>query len=389
MLIFNSAVSAVLRGTRGGTTVLLRSYPSQNERTIEPNCTIWQAGRATCASGLAFKPIQIGTSVFEDQGAGHFNPSRDILDEAVLNEWPGREVGMFVSIGCGKRKRSSRDNQRQWWEGMASELAEARRRLNRKIDGCETTHLEMIANGEKDKGYLGLRGVNPSCYLRLNVEEGVGELDMNRYDKLDLMEGSTQDYLQLASVREALMDGAERMWEIQCQREGRWPAPEPTLHEESAPAYRPPIPTPNAVELPGEDPPSLYPRPLSKPGPQYPATYPHPFEQVSSPQDKFTIISSDEAPQTVDITPRLSEDGSFRPSSELYGSDRPYEGDPRISVDSVPPPLPPKTPIQQYEDPRRHTMPQRANHHAPLPYPDTDGPPPTINFARKPQFVHR
>ncbi|KAL8691075.1 MAG: hypothetical protein Q9218_003618 [Villophora microphyllina] len=384
-----TAVSAVLRGTRGGTTVLLRSYPSQNERTIEPDCTIWQAGRATCASGLAFKPIQIGTSVFQDQGTGHFNPSKDILDEAVLNEWPGREVGMFVSIGCGKRKKDRKDSKRQWWEGMASELAEARRRLIEKIDGCETIHFEMVANGEKDRGYLGLRGVNPSCYLRLNVEDGVGELEMNRYETLGQMEGSTQDYLKLGNVRNALMDGAERMWEIQCQREGRLPGPEPTMYEESAPAYRPPVPSPNAVELPGEDPPSLYPRPLSKPGPQYPAMYQHPFEQAISPQDKFTIISSDEAPQSVDITPRVSEESSFRPSSELYGSDRPYPTNPRVSVESVPPPLPPKTPIQYYDDPRRHTVPNRANHHAPLPYPDTDGPPPVINLSRKPQFVHR
>ncbi|KAL9002100.1 MAG: hypothetical protein Q9188_004955 [Gyalolechia gomerana] len=386
-----TAVTAVLRGTRGGTTVMLRSYASHNERTIEPNCTIWQAGRATCATGLAFKPIQIGTSVFQDQGSGHFNPSKEILDEAVLNEWPGREIGMFLSIGCGKRNQSHDDNHRDWWEGMATDLAEAKRRLFKKIDGCETTHKEMTDERDKRISYLRLRGVDSTHYFRLNVEEGVGELKMNKYDKLDLMQGSTHDYLHLPEVRDLIDDGAERMWEIQDQKDGvssdiRGPAS--GMYEDSAPAYHPAVPSPEAVELPGEGPPSLYPRPLSRPGPQYPAVYPHPLDQIIDQEEKFTIVSSDEAPQAVDITPRLSGESSFRPSSELYGSDRPYVDNPRSS-DSVPPPLPPKTPIQYHDDPRRHTMPHRTNYHAPLPYPDTDGPPPAVNMARKPQFIQR
>ncbi|KAL8930432.1 MAG: hypothetical protein Q9208_000616 [Pyrenodesmia sp. 3 TL-2023] len=384
-------MGTVLRGSRDGTNVLLRSYPSQNERTIEPNCTVWQAGRATCATGFAFKPIQIGASVFQDQGSGHFNPSCEILDEVVLNEWPGREVGMFVSIGCGLRE--VKDNHRQWWEGMAADLAEARRRLNDKIDGCNITHQMMLDDPEtKRTGYLTLRGVNPDCYLRLNVDKGVGEFGMNKYKDIKLMGGSTTTYVKSPKVRNALDNAAERMWEIHCQRQGQAPypkAPDPAMYEDSAPAYHPSVPTPNAVELPGEDPPSLYPRPLSRPGPQYPAIYPHPLEQVIGPDEKFTIVSSDEAPQSVDITPRISEDSSFRPSSELYGSDRPYDDYPRRSSDSVPPPLPPKTPIQYYDDPRRHTMPYRIDHRAPLPYPDTDGPPPVVNMARKPQFVQR
>lgn len=298
---------------------------------------------------------------------------------------------MFVSIGCGLRE--VKDNHRQWWEGMAADLAEARRRLNDKIDGCNVTHLMMMDDPEtKRTGYLTLRGVNQDCYLRLNVDKGVGEFRMNKYKDIKLMGGSTTTYVKSPKVRNALDNAAERMWEIHCQRQGQAPypkAPDPGMYEDSAPAYHPSVLSPNAVELPGEDPPSLYPRPLSRPGPQYPAVYPHPLEQVIGPDEKFTIVSSDEAPQSVDITPRISEDSSFRPSSELYGSDRPYDDYPRRSSASVPPPLPPKTPIQHYDDPRRHTMPYRIDHRAPLPYPDTDGPPPVVNMARKPQFVQR
>ncbi|KAL8895831.1 MAG: hypothetical protein Q9192_003415, partial [Flavoplaca navasiana] len=387
-----TAVSAVLKGTQGGTPVLLRSYPSQTQRTIESDSTIWQAGRATCATGLAFKPIQIGVSVFHDTGVGYFNPSMQVLDEAVVNEWPGRRVGLFVSVGCGKRPKTDRENSR--WDSMGGSFAEAKRRLVAKIDNCEEIHQEMIGGPyyagsrpeKNEKAYLRRRGVPIDNYVRLNVDTGVGELAMNEYDKLDAITEATMRYLHQEEVRSLIDRGADKMWEIQEQRHGRDPYAQ-ERYEDIAPAYRPPAPEPNAVELPGEDPPSLYPRPLSRPGPQYPAMYPHPLDEVVTAQDKFSIIPDDQA---VDITPRLSEEGSFRPSNELHGSERPHGEDPRVSVDSVPPPLPPKTPIPFYDDPRRHTMPPRNQHqHPPLPYPDNDGPPPVVNMARKPHFVHR
>ena len=108
---------------------------------------IWQAGRATSATGLAFKPIQIGQSVFIDEGNGKFNPAPQALDEAVLSEWPGREVGVFVSIGTGKRPPGTGNQQHMWWEGFASgaigDFAEAKRRLIMKIE--ETVFQECFS----------------------------------------------------------------------------------------------------------------------------------------------------------------------------------------------------------------------------------------------------
>lgn len=360
---------------------------------------MWQAGRATCATGLAFKPISIGVSTFHDQGAGNFNPSIQVLDEAVLNEWPGRSIGLFVSVGCGKR--SSNQREAFWWEGMAGEFAEAKHRLEAKIDKCEDIHLQMMGDPEakrfafeKDRlnerpSHLQIRGVPEENYVRLNVDKGVGDLNMNEWKKLGGITQATENYLQNPKVRTLIDRGAEKMWEIQMLRQGRNPHVQDG-YEDSAPAYRPPVPdpNPNAVELPGEDPPSLYPRPLSRPGPQYPAAYPHPFEEVIGPEEKFSIIPS-EAPQAVNIIPRISEDSSYRPSSELHGSDAAFNDSLRRSFDSIPPPLPPKTPIQYNDDPRRYTMPHRVDHRTPLPYPDTDGPPPTVNMARKPQFIQR
>lgn len=173
-----TAVTAVYKGTpKGSPAVLLRSYDSRRESAQEVNCAIWQAGRATSATGLAFKPIQIGQSVFIDEGNGKFNPAPQALDEAVLNEWPGREVGVFVSIGTGKRPPGTGKQQHLWWEGFAAgaigDFAEAKRRLISKIEGCEETHQSMLSE------YLAKRGVSPDNYVRLNVEVGVGEFGMN------------------------------------------------------------------------------------------------------------------------------------------------------------------------------------------------------------------
>lgn len=168
---------------------MLRSYDSRREPPPEFDCKIWQAGRATSAIGLAFKPIRIGQSIFHDDGVGTFNPAPDALDEAVINEWPGREIGVFVSVGTGRRPKSSDSNQHVWYEGFLGEFAEARRRLISKIEGCEKIHEYMV------REHLTKRGVNVENYYRLNVEVGVGEFGMNEWHRLGDISTSTRRYM--------------------------------------------------------------------------------------------------------------------------------------------------------------------------------------------------
>lgn len=162
---------------QAASTTFLRSYDSRREPAPDVNCTIWEAGRATCATGLAFKPIQIGDSLYHDDGEGTFNPTPEILDEATINEWPGRPIGVLVSIGTGKRPADSANQQHIWWESFAAgamgEFAEARRRLLAKIEGCEDIHRAMLSRK------LVSRGVDAENYFRLNVEVGVGDFKMN------------------------------------------------------------------------------------------------------------------------------------------------------------------------------------------------------------------
>lgn len=277
--------------------------------------------------------------------------------------------------------------QAEWWEGFAGGLgsfAEAKRKLIAKIEGCEKTHEEMRSI------HLPKRGVDPQHYLRLNVEVGVGEFGMNEWNRLADISNSTQSYLNKPSVRIMLNDGAREMAKVEAMR--RHAASRIQRANESfdkhAPAYTPPayIPPsePSAIELPSSEDPPIMPRPLSKPGPMYPGGRPHSYQQATSPVDKFAITASDEFPQPVDeASQRFPEETPYRSGHDYQRPESGYEA----------PPLPPKTPIP-YRDAhfaRRNTSNARGSGNVPppLPYPDTDGPPPVVNMARKPEHVPR
>ena len=388
-------MTALYKGTpRNGAAALLRSYDSRKEPAPEFNCTIWQAGRATSATGLAFKPIQIGQSVFIDEGHGNFNPSPQIMDEAAVNEWPGREIGVFLSIGTGKRPGGTSSTSHEWWEdlgGSIGDFAEAKRRLIAKIEGCEDTHQYMRTE------HLAKRGVNPDNYYRLNVEVGVGEFGMNEWSRLADISTSTRRYVAKQEVQRIINDAGAKMARIERAKRrhtgftGFTTINEIDGYEKPNPPALPPLQNPLAVELPGDDGPPHYQRTLV--GSQHGAASTRPYRQVGAPQDKFAVLS-DEYPQVVEDPPNRAGETQFQREDRLMSENGNMQS-PRRSHESYgraePPPLPPKTPIQRMngrEFPRRPNSP-RADGVVKLPYPDTDGPPPLVNMARKPEYIGR
>lgn len=245
-------MTAIYNGAKTKTdVVMLRSYDSRRESAPEYDCTIWEAGRATCSIGLAFKPIRIGQTIFHDGGEGRFNPSPEALEEAVANEWPGREVGVFLSIGTGKRPKGTETNKHEWYEGFLGGFAEAKRKLVAKIEGCEKTHEHM------QKDVLSKFGVNMDNYYRLNVEVGVGEFGMNEWNRLSDISTSTRMYLGRKVEQKMVQDTATKLAKINRakQRFDRL-AEEPELQKEK---YN--LLSPLAVELPAEIPEAWPPAP--------------------------------------------------------------------------------------------------------------------------------
>ncbi len=282
------------------------------------------------------------------------------------------------------------------------DFAEARRRLISKIEGCEDTHQYMLNE------YLAKRGANPDNYYRLNVEVGVGDFGMNEWSRLADISTNTRKYLARSEVQRINMEAAAKMARIERARRRHVPnnvTEDLDVYERPLPEVPPPS-HPLAVELPGGDLPSAL--PSQRPGPQHPANPVHPYLQYSTSQDKFTVISSDEYPQPADTILRPQRSGEsppYRRSGEQYRSEddgrsqHSFSTSPRRSHENharrSPPPLPPKTPLPYPDarDQRRPSSSSRNNNlnasNAKLPYPDTDGPPPMVNMARKPEVSGR
>jgi hypothetical protein len=396
---------------------MLRSYDSRREPAPEFDCTIWQAGRATCSIGLAFKPIQIGQSVFHDDGAGNFNPSVNALDEAVVNEWPGREVGVFLSVGTGKRPKGSDSNSTMWYEGFLGEFAEARRKLIAKIEGCEKIH-EFL-----QQEYLAKRGVNIENYYRLNVEVGVGEFGMNEWHRLAEISTNTRRYMARDEEQKMIQSSSAKLAKIHFAKL-RWDRIPTMLPNVPDLTMKPPmdISSPLAVELPGDmptfpprnihTPPSRQsyesgpdslvvhaangpsprssgerlppaPRANQRPSPHAPTAAPPP-----PPPNRAAPATKPEAEKGADAKGDSDHFVVHAPTPAQYRHAKetekalppgPMPQPPRIE----PPPLPPKTPL-----PENQSAVGRRPDGAP-PYPVEDGPPPAVNMAKKPDYRGR
>ncbi|TWU72050.1 hypothetical protein ED733_002497 [Metarhizium rileyi] len=400
-----TAVTAVYRGSpRNVPPAMLRSYDSRREPPPEFDCKIWQAGRATCAIGLAFKPVRIGQSIFHDDGAGTFNPAPDVLDEAVVNEWPGREVGVFVSVGTGKRPKSSDSNQNVWYEGFLGEFAEARRRLISKIEGCEKIHEYMV------REHLTKRGVNVENYYRLNVEVGVGEFGMNEWHRLGDISTSTRRYMAREAEQKMIHGITSKLARIS-RAKARWDRAQQGIPEPVKSTSAMNLEMPFAVELPGDEPTAALSPPsrssfdsgpdslqtgahqLSSPRSSHDRIRPgtgssRPGQVSSIPDDPDRLVVSAPSPSQyqsasgADKIAIVSADEHARPPPQLFTAPAPPT---RIE----PPPLPPKTPLPDGNNHPRQPQPPstRLSSVSIPPYPmDDDEPPPPVNMARKPEY---
>lgn len=409
-----TAVTAIYKGTpKGGHPAILRSYDSRKEPSPEFDCKIWEAGRATSATGLAFKPIQIGQSVFIDEGAGQYNPLPVALDEACVNEWPGREVGLVVSIGTGKRPAGSDQNSSLWYEGFMGDFAEARRRLISKTEGCEETHKYIVREG------LSKRGVNIENYYRFNVEIGVGEFGMNEWNRLADISTGTRRYLGKSDVQRMNIDAAVKLAKIN-RAKIRFERDIDKMdsdyeynkaHRNDLPEI--PEPYPNAVELPAEiplAPPRVRTPPsrssyesghhetLEVPGRRKtpsPRTSAENQSRYQSPRTSNTAVFDDSGDRFVVYAPTPSEhmNASGADKIAITSQDeapRPLQEPPKRPLGRVePPPLPPKTPINDPATGLPIGRSRPIGNVTTLPYPLDDRPPPVVNMAGKPNYRGR
>lgn len=334
-----------------------------------------------------------------------------MLDEACVNEWPGRDVGVFVSIGTGKRPAGSDGNQHLWYEGFMGEFAEARRRLVSKIEGCEDTHKMMI------REHLAKRQVNPENYYRLNVEIGVGEFGMNEWNRLADISTGTRRYLGKPEVQRMNLDAAAKLAKIHFAK-ARLDFRAGGRNDSNNNSMLADVPESFAVELPAEVPPLQRippPRPsyesgneslVVPTGPPSSNNHNHNYSPRSSSDSRQhtppttssagNAQSNTENPDRFVVTaPTPSQyrtaggaDAIAITSLDEYPRVKEPVAKPQqvVNLRQEPPPLPPKTPIQDGTMDAGRRLQKKGNAgRMQLPYPD-DGPPPVANMARKPAY---
>ncbi|KAG8770510.1 hypothetical protein FRC16_006324, partial [Serendipita sp. 398] len=181
------AVTSMRRRTMGlGGPALFRSYIVRNNP--EANCKIWEAIRATMASPSLFDSVYIGPSEYSKQEfinaeLGENNPIWSIIKEKEQlyrkeGNWPPPEIGIMVSIGCGKEEVISIETgEKQPRQGMLAhfnpfgavdEQADSEQVLYnvmlRIAKDCERKHQDIKSRLSKEDEHK---------YFRLNVEQGM------------------------------------------------------------------------------------------------------------------------------------------------------------------------------------------------------------------------
>lgn len=159
------------------------------------NCTIWEAGRATSAAPTFFKRILIGEpgleEEFVDAGIGCNNPVQYLVQEALREFGPKREVACIVSIGTGKPKVAGFKAPGAFQRVLPLDLI--------KVLSAITTNSETVAS------MMEARYQNcPSLYHRLNVERGLEQVSLEEWEKLGEVKTHTLAYLRTDDINQRI-----------------------------------------------------------------------------------------------------------------------------------------------------------------------------------------
>jgi predicted acylesterase/phospholipase RssA len=169
----------------------LRTYST---RTGGLNPTIVEAVCATMATPPYFVPVQIGRSQqsFVGGPVGANNPTRELLKEASTVFGNERRVAQVISVGCGIPPVQS-------LEAMTNEAGPSRLLKEIPID-CQTVATELAA-----------RLYNVDAYLRMSVEKGIGNIEMDQWGMLGDIEVHTARYTESQTISHALEASLKRL----------------------------------------------------------------------------------------------------------------------------------------------------------------------------------
>jgi Patatin-like phospholipase len=173
--------------------IVLRNYkpriPSLNPSIVEAIC-------ATMASPSYFSPVKIGPhrrqQTFIGGPRGANNPTRELLKEASALFGNDKMVVQIVSLGCGRSHISSVE-------------------ITTNTEGVGRSVQEMAADCEAVAKELSMRLCDVEAYLRLNMDRGMDNVLMNKWDDLGPIETHTSAYVQTAEISQMLEASLRRL----------------------------------------------------------------------------------------------------------------------------------------------------------------------------------
>jgi hypothetical protein len=171
--------------------IVLRNYKS---RTPGLNPTIIDTICATMAMPSYFSPIPIGPrgrqQIFIGGPRGANNATRELLKEATSVFGKEKLVAQIVSLGCGQSHVYSMERTTEGVRGPVEEMA---------VD-CEAVEKE-----------LGTRLCDMDAYLRLNVDRGMENLVMGKWDDLGPIATHTGAYVAMTEISDTIEDSLRRL----------------------------------------------------------------------------------------------------------------------------------------------------------------------------------
>ena len=165
---------------------LFRTYATDDD-LFESQVKIWEAARATSAAPRFFPPIQIGPKnlqeEFVDGALGYNNPTQLLIQEAHAVFGAGKIIDCIVSIGTGRENIIQLPAKPAWYDGlMPKDLIEA---LKDMATNCQKIHKVVEYEYRNDVGR----------YHRLNVDQGLASISLEKWDELSDVLTYTRGYL--------------------------------------------------------------------------------------------------------------------------------------------------------------------------------------------------
>jgi len=170
--------------------ILFRTYLVRDNASA--NCFIWEAARATSAAPTFFKECTIDTNgveeAFVDGGLRCNNPVSQLIEEAG-RVFKDRPKACIVSIGTGKAHTIGLRRSDIFQRLLPTDLINA---LKDIATDCEA------AAEEVEKRYVSDSGI----YFRFNVDQGLQQVSLAEWDKLDEVTQHTKQYLLGTAITE-------------------------------------------------------------------------------------------------------------------------------------------------------------------------------------------